>query len=84
MLASYILLLEKGFFSLGKTLANFEVQKDNIRVARFHQMMGAKILRESQFEICFCLERKDFSSARLKMEKLMGGGSPDTLETCIS
>lgn len=64
-----IIMKEFVFQQLGFDTLNFEVRKENKSVVRYHKMFAPQVIRETDQDIFFILNREDFFSNRNKLFK---------------
>lgn len=66
---SQLMMYDFGFNYLGFKKSHFDVRKENIKVVRFHQFMGAKIVGESELDYYFNITKKIFDATKLKFSQ---------------
>jgi RimJ/RimL family protein N-acetyltransferase len=66
---SAILVYDLGFGSLGFKRAHFDVRQANVSVWKFHEKMGARLVREDAQDRFYEYARADYLAARLRLEK---------------
>ena len=66
---SAILVYDLGFGALGFKRAHFDVRQANVSVWKFHEKMGARLVREDARDRFYEYTCEDYLSARLRLEK---------------
>ncbi len=57
---------EFGFYNLGFRHSHFDVRKENIKVIKFHQRFGAKIVNENELDYFFSFNIDDYEKIKTK------------------
>jgi RimJ/RimL family protein N-acetyltransferase len=64
-----IIMKEFVFEELGFDILNFEVRKENKSVLRYHKMFGPEVVKETEQDIFFVLNREEFFKNRNRLFK---------------
>ncbi|MFT4693839.1 MAG: RimJ/RimL family protein N-acetyltransferase [Francisella sp.] len=68
---SALQIYEFGFYKLGFIKSHFDVRKDNHRVIVFHKRFGAKIIEETEIDVFFDYNIKDYEVIRDKYKRYL-------------
>jgi RimJ/RimL family protein N-acetyltransferase len=66
-LVSCILIYDFGFDSLNFEASHFEVRRENKAVVRFHQRIGASLVRSDDTDSYFRIEKADYQKMRPRL-----------------
>jgi len=68
---SSLSIYELGFFTLGFDKSHFDVRKNNIRVVRFHQQFGARLINEDDENYYFNFERFEYENTKKRYSRFL-------------
>ena len=68
---SALQIYEFGFYKLGFIKSYFDVRKENHRVIVFHKRFGAEIIEESEIDVFFNYDIKDYEVIRDKYKRYL-------------
>jgi RimJ/RimL family protein N-acetyltransferase len=66
---SAILVYDLAFCALGFARAHFDVRQANTSVWKFHEKMGARLVREDYLDRFYSYESEDYRQARVRLQK---------------
>jgi hypothetical protein len=66
---SALAVYEFGFYELGFQRSHFEVNRDNLKVVKFHSGFGASVTSFDDVNYYFLFEKAEYEKTKLKYEK---------------